>query len=733
MAPTLYKKGSLSINGEKLPETPISYILGWFKSNIPEFGGNTKIASTETRCLIVKAGTGSGKSTAMIVEIFRLWRSQNTPKNVTYTGKTVICCQPKVLTAISIATSIAEQSWSPDIIFPDIVGYQTGAGGKNRPRSGLIYATYGILSAQMLTVDDASIMAMYNVIVIDEAHERQTENDILLMMLKNFYIRNKGNKNLPFIIITSATFDPYKYADYFDTPYNNVFIIEGNTFPIIDIYPTKDCDDYIESIVETIGEIVKNEDEPGKGDILVFVPGSSQMREITELLKEDVMLLTLTSDKVNTGDEDIALAQMPHDQLPEQKRRVILSTVVAETGLTLNSLKYVIDSGFSITSEFYPEAYGLTTRPVTESKVLQRRGRVGRVFGPGYFYPMYSESTRNMFQKQNFPDLFIRDYADMHLIVIREQLRQCRALKLPEVFKVEDIALLDNPPVENYVNANIRAHNLGFLVTDNNGTRFTKSGEIASNFVRVKLECIKMVLTSYIYECSMYDMITITAIIMRMYSLEDYMLSKAKKSEFNGLPPDARPLSKLNFIKFGGGTENIQQDHKFYYQIKLILNNHYLEMMLLFDEFEKRIDDIDECQKWCDEAGLQMNEMFTLLAFRSKVMTEFIMFDIDRNTHLRLNNADFAASIEIIKNITCCMQEGFKYNVLTHISENTYVSSMNVEVEIKPLLSSKCIDRMIACDLIDSYTPRKKLYYSVLRLEEQKNSITYKISCLLYF
>lgn len=733
MAPTLYKKGSLSINGEKLPETPISYILGWFKSNIPEFGGNTKVASTDTRCLIVKAGTGSGKSTAMIVEIFRLWRSQNTPKNVTYTGKTVICCQPKVLTAISIATSIAEQSWFPDIIFPDVVGYQTGQGGKNRPRSGLVYATYGILSAQMLTVDDASIMAMYNVIVIDEAHERQTENDILLMMLRNFYIRNKGNKNLPFIIITSATFDPYKYADYFDVTYNNVFIIEGNTFPIIDIYPKKDCDNYIASIVETINEIVKNDDEPGKGDILVFVPGSSQMLEITEMLKEDVLLLTLTSEKVNTGDEDIELAQISYDKLPIQKRRVILSTVVAETGLTLNSLKYVIDSGFSITSEYYPEAYGLTTRPTTESKITQRRGRVGRVFGPGYFYPMYSESTRNMLQKQNFPDLFIRDYADMHLIVIREQLRQCRALKLPEVFKVEDIALLDNPPVENFVNANIKAHNLGFLVTTSDGTHFTKSGEIASNFIRVKLECIRMALTSYIYECSMYDIITITSIIMRMASLEDYMAPKAKKSDFNGLPPDARPLSKLNFIKIGGGVENIQQDHKFYYQIKLILNNHYLEIMLLFDEFEKRIDDIDECQKWCDEAGLQMNSMFDLLAFRARIVTEFKMFDIDRNEHLRLNNLTFQSCIEIIKNITYCMQEGFKYNVLTHVSEYTYVSPMGVEIEIKPMLPSKCIDRMIACDLIDSYIPRKRIYYNCLKLKEQQNSITYKISCPLYF
>lgn len=734
MAPTLYRKGSLSYNNKVLPDAPISYILGWFKNNIPEFGGGNKYADVNSRCLIVKAGTGSGKSTAMIVEIFRLWRAKNTPKNTTYSGKTVICCQPKVLTAISIATSISQSSWAPDMVYPDVIGYQTGSGGTNRPRSGLVYATYGVLSAQLLSLDDASIMSMYSVIIIDEAHERQPENDILLMMMRNFYVRNKGNKNLPFIIITSATFDPYKYAEYFDVTSNNIFIVEGSTFPIITVYPDRDYDNYFQAAADTVHEIIsKNvDDEPGKWDILIFVPSPAQMREIVELIKDDVIILTLTSDKVAAGDEDIELAQLDYEKLQIKKRRVILSTVVAETGLTLNSLKYVIDAGFSITQEYYPEAFGLTVRPTTESRILQRRGRVGRVFGPGYFYPLYTESTRAMLQQQNFPDLFIRDYSDSHLIVVKEQLRQNKALKRPEIFKVEEMTLLDSPPVENFINANVKAHKLGFLITDQEGCRFTKSGTLASKFLRMKMECIRMALTSYIYPCSMYDIITLSSILLMKYSLEDFMSPKTKKVEYLGLPPDAKPLSKLNKTIFGGGLD-IDPDHKFYYQTKLLLSNHFLEIMLLFDEFEKHIDDIDACEKWCEEAGLDMKSMFDLLVFRSKYVSEFKMFDIERNDHMRLCKQDFAGSIEIVKNITYCMQEGFKLNVLINDHDNVYTSFYGDKIEVKPMLPSKCIDRMIACNLIGDYKQPKKIYYNYLKLEEIRGTMSYKITCPSYF
>ena len=734
--PTLLVKGNLRLhNGEISDEIPIKYIVKWIKSNMIEYGAGMKHISIKNRCLIVKAKTGSGKSTTMIVNIFRIYRDQNTPTGVPYNGKTVLCCQPKVLTAISIAESISKESWAPDMLFGQIIGYQTGGGGKIRPPSGLVYATSGILAAQLNLLEDSAIMSMYSVIIIDEAHERTMESDVLLMMLKNFYIRNEGNKNLPFLILTSATFETKKYIEYFGLPPENELSVEGSAYPIETIYPEKPFDNYYDGAVTIIKSIIEKntDDNPIKSDILMFVPGGREMTDMIEKLeplteKYNLMLLKLNSDGVANKSEDVYLAQIGYDELkdPKPSKRIILSTNVAETGLTLDSIKYVIDSGYYITTEYYPEAVGLTTRFAPQSRIIQRRGRVGRKF-PGVFYPLYTKETFDALPMQQLPEILIRDYSNYHLLLIREQLRQKTADKKRVSFSIEDMDLLELPPTQNFIRANVLAHQLGFLRTEENTCKLTKSGAVAAMFSRVKMECIKMTLCSYIYDCAMYDMITLTAIFMYNKTLKDLMITKYTKTNFGSLPSDAIVI-KACCPKFGG-ADKIPETDKYYYKFKMLVCDDYIQMLIIYDKFIEQLN-ADNAPKFCLEAGLDMNKMLEFTSFRAELISDFINSgnDITRLNYKRLYlTSNF---IETLDNIKKCMHEGFKSHLLEHVDKNIYKTLNGVKIEVKPFLESSLIDRMIASDMIKTYRPPKYLITNDFNLEiADKTTMQYKIIC----
>jgi len=734
--PTLLVKGNLKLyNGEISDEIPIEYIIKWIKSNMIEYGAGIKYISVKNRCLIVKAKTGSGKSTSMVVNIFRIYRNPATPTGVPYNGKTVLCCQPRVLTAISIAESISKESWAQDMIFGRIIGYQTGGGGKIRPQSGLVYATSGILAAQLNLLDDSAIMDMYSVIIIDEAHERTVESDILLLMLKNFYIRNEGNKNLPFLILSSATFETKKYIEYFDLPPENELLIEGSVYPIETIYPKIPYDNYYDGAVSIIQSIINNnnDDDPSKSDILMFIPGIREMSDMIEKLKYliekfNLMVLKLNSDGVINKSEDVYLAQIGYNELknPKPSKRIILSTNVAETGLTLDSIKYVIDSGYYITTEYYPEASGLTTRFAPQSRIIQRRGRVGRKF-PGVFYPLYTKEIFEALPVQQLPEILVRDYALYHLLLVREQLRQKTSDKKRVSFSVEDMDLLEMPPTQNFVKANILAHQLGFIKTEGQTCILTKSGMAASMISRIKMECIKMSFSSYIYDCAMYDMITLTAIFMYNKTIKDFMIAKYTKTNFGNLPFDAIVI-KACCPKFGG-ADKIPETDKYYYKFKMIVCDDYIQMLIIYDKFIEQLN-ADNALKFCLEAGLDINKMLEFINFRANLIYDFINSGVDI-TYLNYKRLYLSSNfIETLDNIKKCMYEGFKSHLLEHVERNIYKTINDVKIEVKPFLESSLIDRMIASDMIKTYSPPKYLITNDFNLEiADKTTMQYKIVC----
>lgn len=471
--PTLLVRGSLrGVPAERRNEVPVEYIAGWVAARMrlpPPLG-------LRDRVLVVRSETGSGKSTALPARLFGLLHRGRGA----YAGPSVLCTQPRVLTAATLARDLAAEPAYPDLSMggPEAarlgkgqarsVGFRTGPLSEGAAR-GLVFATIGVLLEQLRWKADDAIMNAYRIIVIDEAHERSLETDLTLLLLKAFLLRNLGDPRLPFLLLASATIEPQRYARFFGVPGEgddrNVVEVVGRGYPIAEHYLAAPAPDYVAAAAQLVARLHAENpaDLPGRGDILVFLPGAAEIRALEEELTAafveteqegsdesdagptgaaGVLLLRLDREIVQRQGLTFRLLQERPDRLrlPDgrvPRRRVILSTVVAETGLTLASLKYVVDSGWYRGSEVYlPQGYGgLLTRPAAGDRVLQRRGRVGRKF-PGEFHALYDRAAREALPPHQLPDLVTEGAGSLLL-----------ALAAEGPLDVRRIDALDPPPV----------------------------------------------------------------------------------------------------------------------------------------------------------------------------------------------------------------------------------------------------------------------------------------------
>lgn len=271
MPPTLLVKGNLLATKWSPPQkdlddlVPIDYIMDWFDKRTPKaYGSLVQASSIADRILIVHSSTGSGKSTVMPAELFHRF--------YTRLRKNFAVTQPRVLTAIDIPLNqivpfnsaealqkAGKRDRSP-LLMDDNIGYQTGMEAR-KPVKGVIFMTIGIIVQQINIMSDEDFMNKYSHIIIDEAHERSTDTDTALFSLKKFIERNYKNPACPFLIVTSATFNAYKYADYLlggvhkNTRYENIIYVRGSTYPIERNYLEYDSADFIQTVIDTVEQI----------------------------------------------------------------------------------------------------------------------------------------------------------------------------------------------------------------------------------------------------------------------------------------------------------------------------------------------------------------------------------------------------------------------------------------------------------------------------------------------
>ena len=322
--------------------------------------------------VIVAGETGSGKTTQLPKICLQLGRGSKG-----FIGHT----QPRRIAARSVATRIAEELNTP---LGDSVGFKVRFSDHTHATSLIKLMTDGILLAELQT---DRYLSQYDTLIIDEAHERSLNIDFLLGYLKKLLPKRPDLK----IIITSATIDTERFSKHFDNA--PVITVSGRTYPVeIRYHQNEDEEavDFNESIVTAIDEIVEYDNrQQTRGDILVFLSGEREIRELAESLRKhhpaQTDILPLYS-RQSAKEQNRVFKLTGH-------RRIILATNVAETSLTVPGIRYVVDPGTARISRYSyrSKVQRLPIEAIAQSSANQRAGRCGRL-GAGICIRLYSEA-----------------------------------------------------------------------------------------------------------------------------------------------------------------------------------------------------------------------------------------------------------------------------------------------------------------------------------------------------
>jgi ATP-dependent helicase HrpA len=353
--------------------------------------------------LIVAGDTGSGKSTQLPKYCLELGRGPGRGR-----GGVIAHTQPRRLAARSLAARIAEELAEP---VGRTVGFRVRFADRVSEATRLTLMTDGLLLAELNSDPD---LRRYDTLIVDEAHERSLNVDLLLGVVKRLLPRRPDLK----VIITSATLAVERVSRFFDDA--PILTVSGRSHPIEVRYtaPPEDADDP-DLAVEVLGAYLDIATTPGpigSGDVLVFLPGEREIRDVAELLERElqkVEVLPLFS-RLSWEQQSKIFERGP-------RQRIVLATNVAETSITVPGIRAVIDSGLARISRYSPRnrLQRLPIEPVSRASAEQRKGRCGRI-GAGLCVRLYSredfearpEFTEPEVLRTNLAALLLRLAAD---------------------------------------------------------------------------------------------------------------------------------------------------------------------------------------------------------------------------------------------------------------------------------------------------------------------------------
>ncbi|KAJ2237393.1 DEAH-box ATP-dependent RNA helicase prp43 [Coemansia sp. RSA 485] len=430
--------------------------------------------------VVLVGETGSGKTT-QIPQYMLMDLLPHTE------GKMIACTQPRRVAAMSVAQRVSEEM---DVKLGQEVGYSIRFEDCTSSKTMLKYCTDGMLLREAMS---DNLLSRYSAIILDEAHERTLNTDILMSLVKSIATKRPDIK----IVVMSATLDSEKFQKYFyDAP---LLTVPGRTFPVEVYYTPEPERDYLEAAIKTALQIHAAEPE---GDILVFLTGEEEIEEACKLLRArgdeiirragcgPLLIVPLYSTLPPS------MQQRIFDKAPEPRtkggkpgRKIVVSTNVAETSLTIDGIVYVIDPGFAKQKVYNPRVRveSLLVSPISRAAAQQRAGRAGRT-RPGKCFRLYTEkSFNNDLIEQTYPEIL---RSNLGSIVLQ--------LKKLGVNDLVHLDLMDPCAPEVLMRALELLHYLGALDDDAN---LTPVGHMISEFP-IDPQLAKMIISAADYGCT---------------------------------------------------------------------------------------------------------------------------------------------------------------------------------------------------------------------------------------
>ncbi|KAM7269014.1 hypothetical protein ACFE04_024511 [Oxalis oulophora] len=555
------------------------------------------LETVEKNSVVVVIGeTGSGKSTQLSQILHRRGYTKSGIIGVT---------QPRRVAAVSVARRVAEELNVP---LGDEVGYAIRFEDRTSERTKIKYLTDGVLLRESLSNPELND---YSVIILDEAHERSLNTDVLLGLMKRLV---KERTNLK-VLITSATLDGEKVSKFFsDCPVLNV---PGKLYPVEILYSKESPKSYLESSLKTaIGMIQQtcsmyrtveeyvicltsslfttdiHVREP-EGDILIFMTGQDDIEKLVSKLEDRVRNL-------EEGSCLDAIVLPLHGSLPPELqvrvfsppppncRRFIVTTNIAETSLTVDGVVYVIDSGYVKQRQYNPTSgmYSLDVVQISKVQANQRAGRAGRT-RPGRCYRLYP----SMVYQDNFLDVTV---PEIQRTSLGGSVLYLKSLDLPDI-DILKFDFLDPPSYESLEDALKQLYLIDAI--DENGS-ITSIGRTMSELP------LEPSLSRTLLEANEYGCLSQALTVVAMLSAETNLLPGRSKNI------EKKRKHATSTLPDGSG-----------------LGDH-IQLLQIYDLW----DDTDYDVHWCKEHDLQVRGMMFVKDVRkqlSQIMQKISKSSVD--------------------------------------------------------------------------------------------------------
>uniref|UniRef100_K3WT25 RNA helicase n=1 Tax=Globisporangium ultimum (strain ATCC 200006 / CBS 805.95 / DAOM BR144) TaxID=431595 RepID=K3WT25_GLOUD len=559
--------------------------------------------------------TGSGKTTQIPQYLYEAAAGETYASE----GKCIAITQPRRVATISVAQRVAEEM-ATTVGGKGHVGYAIRFDDHSSAHTKIKFMTDGILVRECLA---DPMLSKYSLVMLDEAHERSIHTDILFGLLKQLVARRPDFR----LLVTSATLDFERFASFFSQPVPADSIsaskkkkkkaidsvpcpivkIPGRSFPV-DIFHSKQMQimgkkgplsTYVRAAVETTLQVHNSEPE---GHILVFLTGQQEIDDACRQIKE----LHRQQQQDRTTIEDMELRVLPlygalqsklqrwiFDPVPPHVRKVIVATNIAETSLTIDGVKYVVDCGFTKQKVYNPvqQMESLIVVPISKVSAQQRAGRAGRT-GPGKCYRLYSKDSYAQMMDETIPEIQRANLANTVLY-----------LKLLGIQDVLGFPYLDPPDEDSILDALKQLYLLGAL---SDAGVATPLGKLMSAFpLEPKLS--RALIEAIMLDCAP-DMIQIVA----MLSVENIFEQKRKqqsrhqqrrrKDESDS--DDDQGTSSWEKLMLQLRDEDLVNDH-----------GDHLSYLAIFRGYERARDK----ERWCEERQLRLRALKMATSIRKQI------------------------------------------------------------------------------------------------------------------